>query len=104
MQHPNPLKFLAKVVDGRLTLDQPVDAFTFPEGAAVTLGLISVVTDQCRYVFFPGILNPPGNRKPRVRTRCTAQAGHEGPHSFEPQVDQSIGPEPLTQDEDADEN
>jgi hypothetical protein len=104
MPPKKPLRFSGNVVDGRLKLDEQVDQFALPEGATVTLVVVEVVTDRCRTVFVPGIIDPPGNRMPRIRTRCTSQAGHEGRHSFEPQDDQSIGYEPSTQNEDADEN
>jgi hypothetical protein len=103
MPFQKPLRLSVNVVNGRLTFDEQVDGYYLPEGAAVTLEVVEVVTDRCRTVFIPGILDPPGNRMPRVRTRCTAQAGHTGRHSFEPEMDQSIGNEP-TQDEDANEN
>jgi len=79
-----PVQFLAKVVESRLQLDIPVDSEVFPEGAEVTLTVSGIVTDRCRCVFVPGIMNPPGNRMPRVRTRCALQRGHEDGHSFEP--------------------
>lgn len=84
-----PLRFLANVQDGRLKLDvelSPEHALAL-EGGTLTLEVVGVVSKQCRCVFVPGILNPPGNTKPRVRTRCTHPAGHEGDHSFEPHVD-----------------
>jgi hypothetical protein len=78
------VRLSARVVDGRIQIDEPADPILFPEGAKLTLGVLNVVTKQCCCVFVPGILDDPRYpRKPRVRTRCTLQTDHEGPHSFE---------------------
>ena len=77
------IQLSACVIDGRIQVDEPADPILLPEGSKLVLSVVSVVTKQCGCVFVPGILDPPGNTMPRVRTRCTLQAGHEGSHSFE---------------------
>jgi hypothetical protein len=89
-----PLRFLANVRDGRVVIDEAIsdnDALAL-EGATLTLEVVGVVSDRCRAVWHPGILNGPGNTMPTVRTRCTSATGHKGPHSFEPQVDPNDRP------------
>ena len=76
-------KFLATVENGSICLNEVADPLFFPEGSQVTLTATRIVTKQCNCVFVPGILDPPGNRMPRVRTRCVLQVDHEGSHSFE---------------------
>lgn len=84
------------VVDGKLILELPDEV---EDGTSFTVRVLRR-SDQCPWTFVPGILNPPGNTMPRVRTRCSFKVGHGGDCSYGPRSSGLVGPDVPNWDED----